>query len=102
MPSTGDIVDGRTHYVATNPIRIEPRPAVQPPLSPQIAGWSYDLSTLPLGTVVTVRNEVGDELVITDLLEALTLVSAVFQASWAIKDNPAGIPANYTADEYWP
>nr|WP_296429721.1 DUF4376 domain-containing protein [Roseovarius sp. BRH_c41] len=34
--------------------------------------------------------------------QASAYVSAVFQASWAIKDDPAGIRADYTADEYWP
>lgn len=29
-------------------------------------------------------------------------VSAVFAAAWALKDNPAGIPSDYTSDTYWP
>lgn len=29
-------------------------------------------------------------------------VSAIYQASWALKDNPAGIPADFTGDHHWP
>lgn len=34
---------------------------------------SYDLTTLPVGTTITVKNEANDELVISDLSETLTL-----------------------------
>ena len=33
--------------------------------------------------------------------QASTYVSSVFQASWAIKDDPGGIPVDYTADAHW-
>lgn len=44
-----------------------PRPVTPAPSA------SYGLTALPSGTTVTVRNEAGDELVITDLSETLTL-----------------------------
>lgn len=34
--------------------------------------------------------------------QGAAFVSAVFAAAWAIKDNPAGIPADYMDDTYWP
>lgn len=35
---------------------------------------SYDLTTLPVGTTITVKNEAYDELIISDLSETLTLI----------------------------
>jgi hypothetical protein len=29
-------------------------------------------------------------------------VSALFQAAWVLKDNPEGIPLDYTEDKHWP
>ena len=34
--------------------------------------------------------------------QGAAFVSAVFAAAWALKDNPAGIPADFINDEYWP
>ncbi|WP_417726170.1 hypothetical protein [Roseovarius sp.] len=72
----GTLADPETHYVAFDPIRLEPRPQVPVPASPQPVGWTYTLVDLPLGSVVTARNEAGDALEITDLSEPLTLVDA--------------------------
>lgn len=72
----GPIVGGATHYIAQEPLRVEPRPMLAPPTSPQVAGWAYDMSGLPVGSVVTARNEVGDEMVLTDLLNPLILGDA--------------------------
>lgn len=34
--------------------------------------------------------------------QAVAYVSALFQAAWMLKDNPIGIPADYTDNKYWP
>ncbi|KJS43349.1 MAG: hypothetical protein VR71_10550 [Roseovarius sp. BRH_c41] len=72
----GALADTATHYIASDPLRIEARPTITPPATTQDTGWVYDLSLLPVGSAVTVRNEVGDELVIMNLSEPLTLVDA--------------------------
>lgn len=72
----GPVADTSTHYIASDPLRIEARPTLTPPAAAQATGWAYDMTGLPAGTTVTVRNEVGDVLTITDLSEALTLTEA--------------------------
>lgn len=72
----GTLADPATHYVAFDPVRVEPKPVVPVPDAVQPVGWAYTLSDLPAGTLVTVRNEAGDELAITDLSEPLTLLDA--------------------------
>jgi hypothetical protein len=56
-------------------IKLAVRPEVVIP-TPTAAPWSWELSTLPAGTTITIRNEVGDVLEITDLTEPLDLVDA--------------------------
>lgn len=72
----GAVVDAATHYIAADPLRVEARPTITPPVTAQATGWAYDLTSLPTGSTVTVRNEVGDVLTITDMSEPLTLVDA--------------------------
>lgn len=72
----GTLADPETHYVAFDPVRAEPKPVVPVPAAVQPSGWTYTLSDLPAGSLVTVRNEAGDELAISDLSEPLTLLDA--------------------------
>lgn len=62
-----DEIDKSMYY---NGQEVVSRPTVLDPSA------SYDLTQLPENTVVIVRNEAGDELVITDLTEPLTLVDS--------------------------
>lgn len=71
----GEIVDGATHYISGTPLQSQPRPMVVIP-TPTAAPWTWDLSTLPAGTTITIRNEIGDTLEITDLADPLELVDA--------------------------
>lgn len=34
--------------------------------------------------------------------QAAAFVSALFQSAWTLKDDPAGIPSNFTDGVYWP
>lgn len=72
----GTLADPAGHYVAFDPVRVEPKPEVPVPAAVQPVGWTYTLSDLPAGSLVTVRNEAGDELMIADLSEPLTLLDA--------------------------
>lgn len=56
-------------------IKLAARPEVVMP-TPTAAPWSWDLATLPEGSAVTVSNEIGDSLEITDLSEPLVLIHA--------------------------
>ncbi|MGK8234061.1 hypothetical protein ACLGGT_07735 [Roseovarius sp. MS2] len=68
------LAETATHYIAFNPLRLAARPQITPPDTAQQTGWAYDLSALPEGSVVTVLNEAGDELTLSDLSEPLTLL----------------------------
>ena len=72
----GTLADPASHYVAFDPVRVESKPEVPVPAAVQPVGWTYTLSDLPAGSLVTVRNEAGDELMIADLSEPLTLLDA--------------------------
>lgn len=70
------LADTATHYIAFNPLRLAARPKITAPDTAQSTGWAYDLSALPEGSVITVRNEAGDEMTLSDLSEPLTLIDA--------------------------
>jgi hypothetical protein len=69
--------DQMTSWIDTtgDVIRLAARPEVVMP-TPTAAPWTWDLSTLPAGTTVTIRNEIGDVLEITDLAEPVDLIDA--------------------------
>lgn len=70
------LADTATHYIAVNPLRLAARPQVTAPDTAQPTGWVYDLASLPEGSVITVRNEAGDAMTLSDLSEPLTLIDA--------------------------
>lgn len=66
---------------------------------------------LAQGDTTTITMFRDEDNVIHDLLPAQVIslwsqgaafVSACFAAAWALKDNTAGIPADYQDDTYWP
>ncbi|WP_306133054.1 hypothetical protein [Roseivivax marinus] len=71
----GEVEDPPAHYVTGEPLQLLPRPSIVAPVAGP-APWTWDLSTLPAGTTVAIRNEIGDTLEITDLAEPLELVDA--------------------------
>ncbi|ETW11200.1 hypothetical protein ATO8_18640 [Roseivivax marinus] len=72
---TEDELSSEEAYIGGSPLAVTQRPEVVMP-TPTAAPWSWDLSTLPTGTTLTVSNEIGDTLEITDLSEPLELVDA--------------------------
>lgn len=58
-------------------------------------------------TITDFRDETNTVFRLTpvELLElwqlATEYVSAIYRASWVLKDNPEGIPADYTSDRHW-
>lgn len=72
----GDQVNRVTHYIASDPIRVEPRPALAQPASPQAKGWVFDMSSMPAGTITRATNEAGQSVETADAADPITLTDA--------------------------
>lgn len=90
------------------PVRVAGDPMTQTNLLGLVQAASLRVSQGDMTTITHYRDEdnVIHELVPMQIIDLWSkgsgFVSAVFQASWALKDNPEGIPLDYAEDNHWP
>lgn len=102
------ILEGHTFTTSAGPIAVAGDEITTRNLQALAVLAQMRISSGEASTITQYRDETDT---IHDLTQAqvielwsysVAFVEANFQASWAIKDDPDGIPENFTDDTYWP